>query len=162
MTTLTAERRPGLGVLFLFLVVTLTVGFLAGAVTTPNIASWYSHLAKPSYNPPNWLFAPVWTSLYVLMAVAAWLVWREKGFRTPVLGLWLVQLGLNFAWSFIFFGAHAPGPALAELALLWVAIFATLIGFGRIEKPAGWLLIPYLAWVSFAGVLNFWVWQLNP
>ena len=162
MTTLAAHKPArALGMLFVFLIATLTVGFLAGQVTTPNIPSWYNHLAKPSVSPPNWVFAPVWTSLYVLMAVAAWRVWRLKGWRTPALGLWLVQLGLNFAWSFIFFGAHAPGPALAELAVLWVALFATMVSFGRIEKPAGWLLIPYLAWVSFAGVLNFGVWQLN-
>jgi translocator protein len=164
MTTLTAERKPGLrlGALFFFLVATLAVGFLAGQVTTPNIPSWYNHLDKPSFNPPNWIFAPVWTLLYVMMAVAAWRVWRVKGIRSPALGLWVLQLGLNFAWSFIFFGAHAPGLALAELVILWVTLFATLISFGRIEKPAGWILIPYLAWVTFAGVLNFWVWQLNP
>ncbi|GAA0581403.1 TspO/MBR family protein [Rhizomicrobium electricum] len=159
------EKRPAIGlsllVLFGFLAFTLAAGFAAGQVTAPNIPSWYNHLAKPSFNPPNWVFAPVWSALYVLIAVAAWRVWRAKGFRTPALALWLVQLGLNFAWSFIFFGAHAAGAALADLVLLWGAIFATLIAFGRIDKPAGWLLIPYLGWVSFAGVLNFWVWQLN-
>jgi len=159
------EKRPGsvhsLFVLLSFLVFTLTVGFLAGQVTAPNIPSWYNALAKPSFNPPSWVFAPAWTALYVLMAVAAWRVWRLKGFRTPALGLWLVQLGLNFAWSFIFFGAHAPAPAFAELILLWLAIGATLVAFRRIDRLADWLLVPYLAWVSFAGVLNFWVWQLN-
>ena len=161
MTNAAPKPSHNLLVLFGFLVFTLAVGFIAGQVTAPNIPSWYIHLAKPSFNPPSWVFAPAWTTLYVLMAVAAWRIWRVKGFRTPALGLWLVQLGLNFAWSFIFFGAHAPGPAFAELILLWLAIGATLVAFGRIDRPAGWLLSPYLAWVSFAGVLNFWVWQLN-
>ena len=148
-------------VLFGFLVFTLAVGFLAGQVTAPNIASWYSHLAKPSGNPPNWVFAPVWTALYVLIAVAAWRVWRAAGWWTRGLALWLIQLALNLAWSFIFFGAHNPGAALADLVVLWLGIAATLIVFWRTDRTAGVLLIPYLAWVSFAGVLNFWVWQLN-
>jgi translocator protein len=160
------EKRPAFGpsllVLFAFLGFTLIVAFVAGQVTAPNIPGWYSGLAKPSFNPPDGIFAPVWTILYVLMAVAAWRVWRVKGFGPPALRFWLVQLILNFAWSFVFFGAHAPGAAFFELIGLWAAIFATLISFGRIDKPAGWLLIPYLAWVSFAGILNFWIWQLNP
>jgi len=148
-------------VLIGFLVVTLAVGFVAGQVTAPNIASWYSGLAKPSFDPPNWVFAPVWTALYVLIALAAWRVWRVAGWRSRGLALWLIQLGLNFAWSFIFFGAHNPGAALADIVVLWLAIIATLIVFGRTDRIAGWLLIPYLLWVSFAGLLNFWVWQLN-
>lgn len=145
-----------------FLALTLVVGFAAGQVTTPNIASWYNDLAKPSFNPPNWVFAPVWTGLYVLMAIAAWRVWRKSGWRQgPAMALWVLQLALNFAWSFIFFGAHAPMAAFAELTVLWVVLLVTLVVFGRIDRLAGWLLIPYWAWVSFAGVLNFWVWRLN-
>ena len=164
MDAILEKRRfgaPSLLVLFGFLAVTLTVGFFGGQVTAPNIASWYNGLAKPSFNPPNWVFAPVWTTLYVLMAVAAWLVWRVKGFKSRAFPLWIAQLILNFAWSFIFFGQHAPGLAFAELVVLWVVLFFTLITFGRIDKPAGGLLIPYLAWISFAGLLNFWVWKLN-
>jgi translocator protein len=153
--------RKGL-VLLGFIVLTLTVGFLAGQVTAPNIPGWYAHLAKPGFNPPGWVFAPVWTLLYVLMAVAAWRVWLKTGWRRTALGLWAIQLGLNFAWSFIFFGAHALLASLAELALLWLAILATLLAFWRIDRPAAWLLVPYLAWVSFAGILNFRLWQLNP
>lgn len=160
-----AAKRPGSGInvliLFVFLAFTLMVGFAGGQVTAPNIPTWYAGLVKPSFNPPSWVFAPVWTALYALMAVSAWLVWRRAGFRTGALLLWAVQLGLNFGWSFLFFGAHLPLAALAELIVMWVAIMATLIAFGRIEKLAGWLMIPYLAWVSFAGVLNFWIWRLN-
>jgi tryptophan-rich sensory protein len=160
-----AGNKPSLGhnllVLLIFLAFTLAVGFGAGQVTAPNIASWYSHLAKPSFNPPSWVFAPAWTALYVLIAVAAWRVWRVAGWRAKGLALWLIQLALNFAWSFIFFGAHAPGAALADLVVLWLAIVVTLIIFWRAERIAGLLLAPYLAWVSFAGVLNYWVWQLN-
>jgi len=159
------ERKPGLFynllILLGFLVFTLAIGFVAGQVTAPNIASWYSDLAKPSFNPPNWVFAPVWTALYVLIALAAWRVWRVAGWRSRGLALWLIQLGLNFAWSFIFFGAQNPGAALADIVVLWLAIITTLIVFGRTDRIAGWLLIPYLLWVSFAGLLNFWVWQLN-
>lgn len=157
----TPKRRHSLLVLLAFLVFTLAVGLVAGQVTVPNIASWYSGLAKPSFNPPNGIFAPVWTALYVLIAVAAWRVWRVAGWWAKGLALWLIQLALNFAWSFIFFGAHNPGAALADLVILWFAIAATLTVFWRTDRAAGGLLIPYLAWVSFAGVLNFWVWRLN-
>lgn len=164
MDTVVARRpRTGLNalVLLIFLAFTLAVGFAGGRVTAPNIPTWYAALAKPSFSPPNSVFMPVWTALYVVMAVAAWRVWRHTGLQSRALALWLIQLGLNFTWSFIFFGSHAPLAALIELAVLWFAILATLITFGRIDRPAGWLMIPYLAWVSFAGVLNFWIWRLN-
>lgn len=164
MDTIIARRASSpinLLALLGFLAFTLTVGFVGGQVTTPNIGSWYVHLAKPSFNPPNSVFMPVWTTLYVLMAVAAWRVWRHTGLQSRALALWLIQLALNFAWSFIFFGSHAPLAALLELVVLWFAIMVTLVTFGRIDRPAGWLMIPYLAWVSFAGVLNFWIWRLN-
>jgi tryptophan-rich sensory protein len=144
------------------LVFTLAIGFVGGQVTAPNIPSWYVFLAKPSFNPPNWLFMPVWTALYVMMAVAAWRIWRKTGWRSRALALWLVQLALNSIWSFLFFGAHALGAAFFELVTLWLAIAATIITFWRIERLAGALLLPYLAWVSFAGVLNLWIWRLNP
>jgi tryptophan-rich sensory protein len=161
----TIARRPGSAINILvllgFLIFTLAVGFAGGQVTTPNIASWYVHLAKPSFSPPNSVFMPVWTTLYVLMAVAAWRVWQQSGLLSRGLALWLIQLALNFTWSFIFFSSHAPLAALLELVVMWFAILATLITFGRVDRPAGWLMIPYLAWVSFAGVLNFWIWRLN-
>jgi len=125
--------------------------------------AWYASLNKPSWNPPSWLFGPVWSALYTMMAVAAWLVWRRGGFaaqRTP-LALFVVQLALNAAWSPLFFGLQWAGVAFAEMMLLWLAIVATLISFRRANPVAGWLLAPYLAWVSFAAVLNFTLWRLN-
>ena len=124
---------------------------------------WYASLEKPSWNPPGWVFGPVWTALYAVMAVAAWLVWRRGGFaaqRRPLL-LFSVQITLNAAWTPLFFGLHRPGLAFAEIVLLWLAIAATLVVFARVSRPAAWLLVPYLAWVSFAAVLNFTLWRLN-
>jgi translocator protein len=157
----TPKPNHSLLVLFGFLAFTLAVGFVAGQVTAPNIPSWYSHLAKPSCNPPNWVFAPVWTALYVMIAVAGWLIWRKTGFKNRALGIWGTQLALNFNWSLIFFGGHQLGGALIDLIGLWLTIAAAISAFWRIDRRAAWLFVPYLAWVSFAGVLNFWIWQLN-
>lgn len=121
---------------------------------------WYVSLRKPAWNPPAWLFAPVWTSLYALMAVAAWLVWRQVGVA-PELGLFLVQLTLNAAWTWLFFGLRRPGLALAEIAVLWLALAVTVLAFWRVLPLAGLLLLPYLAWVTFAGALNVALWRLN-
>ena len=124
---------------------------------------WHENLKKPSWNPPGWLFGPVWTVLYAMMAVAAWLVWKQGGFasqRRP-LTLFLVQLALNAAWTPLFFGLHWPGVAFAEITLLWLAIAATIVAFRPVSRTAAWLLAPYLAWVSFAAVLNFTLWRLN-
>ncbi len=125
---------------------------------------WYAELNKPAWNPPGWIFGPVWSALYLSMAVAAWLVWREGGWRRQrrVLGLFLVQWALNFLWTPLFFGLHRTGLAFAEILLLWLAIAATAATFWRIRKPAGVLLVPYLAWVSFAAVLNGVLWRMNP
>ena len=126
-------------------------------------AEWYATLKKPSWNPPGWIFGPVWTALYTMMAVAAWLVWQRGGFaaqRRP-LGLFLVQLTLNAAWTPLFFGLHRPGLAFAEIVCLWLAIAATMVAFSPLSRAAAWLLAPYLAWVSFAAALNFALWRLN-
>lgn len=125
---------------------------------------WYASLKKPWWNPPGWIFGPVWTALYTMMAVAAWLVWKRGGFpaRRRPLGLFLAQLALNAAWTPLFFGLHRPGLAFAEIVLLWMAIAATLLAFRPVSRVAAWLLAPYLAWVSFAAVLNFTLWRLNP
>lgn len=125
--------------------------------------AWYTSLSKPSWNPPGWVFGPVWTVLYAAMAVGAWLVWRRGGWAVQprALGLFCVQLALNAAWSPVFFGMQRIGLALVVMMLLWVAIAATMVEFFRVSRGAGWLLVPYLAWVSFAAVLNFTLWRLN-
>jgi tryptophan-rich sensory protein len=124
---------------------------------------WYASLNKPSWNPPGWLFGPVWTALYTMMAIAAWRVWKRGGFAKQgrALTLFLIQLALNTAWTPLFFGLHQPGLAFAEIVLLWLAIAATLVAFHAVSRTAAWLLAPYLAWVSFAAALNFALWRLN-
>jgi tryptophan-rich sensory protein len=149
--------------LVVFLVVCFAAAGIGGAVTTPKIDTWYATLVKPSWNPPNWIFAPVWSALYFCMAVAAWLVWRENGFVTTKLplALFAVQLILNVLWSCIFFGLEMPGLAFVEVLCLWLAIAATMVAFWQRSVVAGVLFVPYLAWVSFASVLNFTIWRLN-
>jgi translocator protein len=132
-----------------------------GAIFMPG--EWYAALKKPSWNPPGWIFGPVWSALYTMMAAAAWLVWKRGGFkamRLP-LGLFLLQLLFNALWSWLFFGRHQPALAFVDLLLLWLAIAATLAAFRRVSRAAAWLLAPYLAWVSFAAALNFALWQSN-
>ena len=125
---------------------------------------WYSSLVKPSLTPPAWVFGPVWTLLYAMMATAAWLVWRRYGLAKAIvpLGLFLGQLALNALWSYLFFGLQRPGLAFLGIVALWLAILATLIAFWRSRASAGLLLLPYLLWVSFATYLNFQFWHLNP
>ena len=146
--------------LVLWLVVSLSAGWV-GSRFVPG--EWYAGLDKPSWNPPSSVFAPVWSTLYVLMGIAAWLVWRKAGFAGArvALGLFALQLVLNGLWSYLFFGAHQPGVALVEIVVLWLAILATTAGFWRVSVPAGMLLLPYLAWVGFAAALNFQLWRLN-
>jgi translocator protein len=156
--------RPSrwIGLVF-FIVVCLGAGGIGAMATTPEIEGWYKTIAKPAWNPPDYVFGPVWTTLYVMMAIAAWLVWKPAGYKaaaTP-LTLFVVQLVLNVVWSWIFFGMHQPGWALAEIVALWLGIVATTAVFFRCSRIAGWLLTPYLAWVSFAGVLNFAIWMMN-
>ena len=131
----------------------------AGAFSPPG--AWYQSIEKPSWNPPSWIFGPVWTLLYLGMAVAAWLVWKRGG-QGHALRLYVVQLALNAAWTPIFFGAHQIVWALLEIVLLWGAVLITLVNFRRVSPAAGWLFVPYLAWVSFATFLNFTLWRLNP
>ena len=132
-----------------------------GALFMPG--DWYAALRKPTWNPPAWIFGPVWTALYTMMAVAAWLVWKRGGFaaqRRP-LGLFLVQIALNAFWTPLFFGLHRTGIAFAEIILMWLAIAATIAAFRQVHRPAAWLLVPYLVWVGFAAVLNGTLWRLN-
>ena len=145
-----------------FVVLTLAVGGVAGLATRRGVTDWYPHLRKPWFNPPSFVFAPVWTALYILMAIAAWRVWGLAGIGSAPLLLFLVQLSLNGAWSVIFFGAHRIGAALAELAVLWLLVLATTVAFWQVDVLAGVLFLPYLAWSTFATVLNAAVWRLNP
>jgi benzodiazapine receptor len=133
------------------------------AATLPAIGGWYASIRKPSWTPPNGVFGPVWTTLYAMMAVSAWLVWREAGGRRrrAALGLFILQLALNLAWSILFFGLHRPGAAMADIVGLWLAIVATIVAFRRARPLAGAILVPYLAWVSFASALNLAIWRMN-
>ena len=156
------ERTRWMG-LAVFLVICLSAGGLGAVATTSEIDGWYRTVAKPTWNPPDYVFGPVWTTLYVMMAIAVWMVWRPAGFiavKGPLL-LFALQLALNVAWSWIFFGFHQPGWAFAEIVILWAAIAVTLRAFFQRSKLAGWLLVPYLVWVSFAAILNFAIWWLN-
>jgi len=153
-----AERRP----LLFFILVTLIVGAGASVFTDPNIPTWYAGLVHPSFAPPNWLFAPVWTTLYVVMAVAAWRVWRIAGTKSPEIAAYILQLIFNFAWSVVFFAAHQIGLALIEISVLMILILATTILFWRRDRLAGLLFLPYLAWTVFAVFLNRGFWALNP
>ena len=165
----------------------LAVAAIAGAgslFTSSGVSTWYRQLVRPAWTPPNWLFGPVWTVLYASMAAAGWLVWR-RGRYGPVgdrpapadrmgpvrgglpaarraLGLWALQLLLNGAWSPIFFGLHSLAGGLIVIALLWLAILATLMAFRPLSRPAAILMLPYLAWVTFAACLNLALWRLNP
>jgi tryptophan-rich sensory protein len=145
----------------------LAVAFAAaavGAVASAQARTFYAQLMRPEWAPPGWVFGTVWTLLYAMMAVAAWMVWRERGFAGAgtALGLFLAQLVLNALWSWLFFAWRLGGWAFAEILVLWVAIAATTAAFWMVRPPAGALLLPYLAWVSFAAVLNWSIWQMNP
>lgn len=131
-------------------------GALIGVTSAGGDSSWYQALHRPSWTPPSWVFAPVWTALYALMGVAAWRVWRLGGWQQnrTALRVFLLQLALNFAWTPLFFNAHLIGLALADLIALWLLVLTTIYAFSRRDGLAAWLLVPYLAWVSFAGALN--------
>ena len=166
MRTTIQERR--LGWLLGFLGLTFGAAALGGAFTARSVGTWYQTLRKPPWNPPDWLFGPVWTALYVMMAVAAWLICRampeqadRRGAGVTALAAWAVQLALNVSWSAVFFGQRQIAAGLAVIGLLWAAIAATATLATRVARPAGLLLLPYLAWTTFAAVLNYRVWQLN-
>ena len=143
------------------IILCLVTGMIGGMVSAAAIEDWYRTLAKPSWNPPDWVFGPVWTALYVMMAVAAWLVWRTRDRVRPALILFFVQLALNLLWSLLFFGARSPGLALVEVVFLWTSVLLTMLAFFGRQTTAGWLFVPYLAWVSFAAILNFAIWSMN-
>ena len=152
----------------LIVVVTcLAIGYFSGMATQSSIKTWFPTLIKPSFNPPNWVFAPVWSMLYIMMGIAAGLVWnrmeasKDKELVKKSLVFFAIQLGLNALWSVLFFGLRNPMLALIEIVLLWLMIYETYIKFGKIDKIAGYLFLPYLAWVSFASILNASIWWLN-
>ena len=146
-----------------FLAVCLGVSALGGAATATSVGSWYALLEKPSFNPPNWVFAPVWTALFFMMAIAGWRVWRRDGVRKArwALALFGAQLALNLGWSILFFGLRSIGAALIEICVLLLAILATTAVFWRRDRVAGMLFVPYAGWVAFAAVLNAALWRLN-
>ena len=142
----------------------LSAGFIGSFFTTPSIPTWYATLNKPFFNPPNWLFAPVWTILFILMGLAVFLVWqkgvKEKAVKNALI-IFFLQLFFNILWSFLFFKLQSPFWALIGIIILWFLILLSLIKFWRINRVAGGLLIPYLLWVSFASVLNYFIYKLN-
>ncbi|MBW4053781.1 MAG: tryptophan-rich sensory protein [Proteobacteria bacterium] len=146
-----------------FIAVCLAIAAIGGAVTAKSVGTWYQTLKRPEIAPPDWLFAPVWIVLYITIAVAGWRVWLARGragTRTAM-AVYSAQLGLNLAWSFVFFGCHMIGVAFAEILVLLAAISINAVLFWRIDRVAGWLLAPYTAWVAFASVLNLALWHLN-
>jgi tryptophan-rich sensory protein len=145
-----------------FLLAAFAVSAVGGTATGTSIDSWYPTLAKPAFNPPSWVFAPVWTVLYVAIAVAGWRVWRKIGFSDRrAFAAYALQLVLNMLWPILFFGLRALGAAFVELLLLWASVAVTLVLFWKHDRIAGLLFVPYLAWVSFAGALNAAIWRLN-
>jgi len=146
-----------------FIAVCFTAAGLGAAVTATSVGGWYRTLVRPSWSPPDWLFGPVWTMLYLMMAVAAWLVWRHRGwFAARSALIWFgIQLAMNVLWSILFFGMQGPGIAFAEILVLWLSIVATCLAFQAKSHTAALLLVPYLAWTSFAAILNFAIWRMN-
>lgn len=165
MSSKRSEIGTGRDILALVLLVGLClgVGGLGGAVTAESVTTWYATLNKPSFNPPNWIFGPVWTALYILMGVAAWRVWRSADRDTArgPLAVFALQLAVNLGWSVAFFGLRNPGLAVVVILALDLLVLATALMFRRIDRLAAWLLVPYLAWISFATLLNITIWRIN-
>lgn len=146
------------------LLIVFAIGITASLVTRPEITGWYSTLKKPLFNPPPWLFAPVWSAIYIMIATAAYLVWKHRSNKPAYIitrTVYFIQLALNFSWSIVFFGLHQVAGALIVIILLWLSIMVNINWFGKFNKTAAWLLIPYLLWVSFATVLNASIYFLN-
>jgi translocator protein len=146
-----------------FVVVCLAVAGIGALFTNSSVKTWYPQLHRPEWTPPNWIFGPVWTTLYLMMAFSAWLIWRGSSWSAArfALLLFAIQLVLNMLWSAVFFGMRRIGPAFAEILLLWMMIIATTVAFYSLSLLAAWLLIPYIAWVGLASYLNFRIWQMN-
>ncbi|MDQ5955077.1 MAG: translocator protein [Patescibacteria group bacterium] len=155
------KRENNWLVLIGFIVLAQSAGIVGSLFTTPNIPTWYATLYRPPIAPPNWIFAPVWTTLFLLMGVAAYLVWRSGPRTKLALRIFGLQLALNVLWSILFFGLQSPGAAFVEIIFLWLSIVWTMYAFAKHSTLAAWLLSPYLAWVTFAGALNYFIWTLN-
>lgn len=148
--------------LILALVICQAAGLIGSIFTAPAIPRWYASLVKPSFNPPNWVFGPVWITLYVLMGVSLFLVWKQEDGKTKAaIYVFFLQLALNTLWTPLFFGLEMPLAAFVVIILLWIAILVTILKFYKFSKLASYLLVPYILWVSFAAVLNFFLWFLN-
>ena len=162
VTSALSKRTQSFG-LAAWLLVSFTAAGLGSIATATSVDGWYQTLARPSWNPPDWVFGPVWTTLFAMMAVAAWLIWRQAGLRQAAmpLGLFFAQLALNVLWSVLFFGLRRPDLAAFEIVLLWLAIAATIVAFWRRSLPAALLMLPYFLWVTFAAMLNFAIARLN-
>jgi tryptophan-rich sensory protein len=150
--------------LIIAILIPLIIGAVSGFFTSEAVTGWYAAIQKPSFNPPNGIFAPVWTTLYIMMGIALYLVWKQER-NTKIwrqaLFLFGLQLFLNFCWSLIFFKLEQPGWALVEMLCLWISILLTIIWFSKLSKVSAWLLVPYICWVSFAALLNYEIWRLN-
>ena len=133
-----------------------------GGLASASAGTFYAELSRPGWSPPGWLFGPVWTVLYLMMSVAAWLVWLRQGLASPAIAVYLAQLAANALWSWLFFAWRLGALAFIEILVLWLLIVATIVAFHRVRPLAGWLLVPYLAWVTFASVLCFAIWRANP
>lgn len=144
-----------------FILLAEGAGIVGSFFTAPNIPIWYATLTKPLIAPPNWVFGPIWTTLFLLTGIAAYLVWKQGKNTTAALKIFGLQLTLNVLWSVFFFGFQNPGAAFIEIIFLWLAIAWNIYAFSKYSKVAAWLLVPYLAWVAFAGALNYFIWALN-
>lgn len=159
------EQKSNIMAILIALAAPFGVALIGGAATASSVSTWYPTLNKPVWQPPAWVFGPVWTLLYLMMAIASWLVWQKRAQNEAqvyrALGWYGLQLGLNLAWSVIFFGMRQIGLALIEIVLLWATLAITIIKFGRIQRGAAGLLLPYLLWTTFAAALNAAIWWLN-
>lgn len=150
--------------LLISIIIPLAIGATSGLFTETGVGSWYQNIQKPSWNPPGWVFGPVWTALYIMMGISLYLVWKSDArpsLKKLAILLFALQLGLNFFWSLIFFNQQAIGWALVEILVLWLSILATIFVFAKINNTAAWLLVPYISWVSFASILTYTIWKLN-
>ena len=155
------SKVSGIIKLITSITICLAAGVLGSIFTIPSIPTWYETLIKPSFTPPNWVFAPVWTSLFIMMGISLYIIWQKGSSNGKALSIFSVQLILNVLWSAIFFGLRSPLAGLIEICILWILILLTILEFMKISRTAGLLLIPYILWVSFAALINFFIWRLN-